>query len=82
MVFSGQGVINYQRIINVQKGRTDVGDIYLSINTQAAIEEDVMFSISEEELDAEGSSQNVSGLLSSQGDVFTSNAAIPYCLQV
>ncbi len=78
LVFSGQGVINYQRIINVQKGRTDVGDIYLSINAQAAIEEDVMFSISEEELDAEGSSQNVSGLLSSQGDVFTSNAGYQF----
>ena len=78
LVFSGQGVINYQRIINVQKGRTEVGDIYLTINAQAAIEEDMMFTISEEELDAEGSSQNVSGLLSSQGDVFTSNAGYQF----
>ena len=27
LVFSGQGVINYQRIINVQLGKTDVGTI-------------------------------------------------------
>ncbi len=78
LVFSGQGVINYQRIINVKSGTTDVGVIYLTINAQSAMEEDMMLTISEEELDAEGSSQNVSGLLSSQGDVFTSNAGYQF----
>ena len=78
LIFSGNGIINYQRIINVQSGITDVGVIYLTINAQAAVEEDMMLTISEEELDAEGSSQNVSGLLSSQGDVFTSNAGYQF----
>ena len=78
LIFSGNGIINYQRIINVQSGKTDVGVIYLTINAQSAVEEDMMLTISEEELDAEGSSQNVSGLLSSQGDVFTSNAGYQF----
>ena len=51
LIFSGNGIINYQRIINVQSGKTDVGVIYLTINAQSAVEEDMMLTISEEELD-------------------------------
>lgn len=79
LTFSGGNVINHQLIISIDKPTTDVGEVILMPNVQNSAREDIILNISENELDDEGSgSQNVSTLLSSKGDVFTSNASYTF----
>lgn len=79
LTFNGGNVINHQLIISIDKQTTDVGEVMLMPNVQNSAREDIILNISENELDDEGSgSQNVSTLLSSKGDVFTSNASYTF----
>lgn len=78
LIFTGQGVANYQRIINIRPGSNELGIVKLTVDSRATADDDAMLIVTESELDAEGSSQTVSGLLSSRGDVFTSNASYQF----
>lgn len=75
LIFSGDRIVNLQRIVNLTGEELNLGEILLRVDARASIEEDMMLVISEYELDSEGSNQNISGLLSSRGDVFTKNAS-------
>ncbi|MCI7728131.1 MAG: carboxypeptidase-like regulatory domain-containing protein [Bacteroidales bacterium] len=79
LTFFGGNAINHQLIISVEDRITDVGDVILLPNVHNSAKEDIILNISENELDDEGSSsQNVSTLLTSKGDVFTSNASYTF----
>lgn len=79
LFFSGNGVIDYQLKVELIDGDNDLGKITLYYDAQAVAREDAMLTISESEFEADGvSTQNVSGLLSSRGDVFTSNASYQF----
>ena len=79
LTFYGSNMINHQLIISINGKVTEIGDVMLMPNVQNSSKEDIILNISENELDDEGSSsQNVSTLLSSKGDVFTSNASYTF----
>lgn len=78
LVFSGRGVVNYQRIVDLTEGESYLGVIFLRTDLHDYAMDDMVLVVSEAELDDEGSGQYISGLLSSRGDVFTANASYQF----
>ena len=78
LVISQDGVILQQLVVSVNKqGVIDLGNIPINMVPVDMTKEDQILSLSENDLDIDGGSsrsQNVSGLLSSRGDVFNSTA--------
>ena len=78
IIFTGRGVNERQIEVNLVAGENNIGEIELTFDTREVMYEDMMLAMSESEIDIDGSSQIVSGLLSSNGDAFTKNASYQF----
>lgn len=78
LIITGQGVMDARKAVNLAAGDNNLGEIALSADDLSAVYDDMMMAVTESELDADGSTQIVSGLLSSRGDAFTKNASYQF----
>ncbi|MFI3297062.1 MAG: TonB-dependent receptor [bacterium] len=74
LVFTGGSIQTLYLPIRVTSDFTDLGVVSVVYDNSATIVDDAMLIMTETEFDTEGSSQSISGLLASNGDVFSSTA--------
>ncbi len=80
LAFSGAGVVPMQQLVELNglESEVDMGVVLLQIDGRASLDDDMILTISESDLESDGTSQSISGLLSSQGDVFSSQAGYTF----
>ncbi len=77
--FNSETYLNEKILVTVSNADINIGKVILKLDLSSIMQEDISMILSENELDDEGSSsQSVSGLLGSKGDVFSQTASYTF----